>query len=615
MSFWGGGARALSIVVSLSVLTVSVMSGTAAFGATPDDPSGKAAAYEASSGAVQREESSPALVAQAAADADPSKFIAGELVSDAVFFNGSALSQSAIQSLLTAKGAGCTATGTYGCLKSTTFNTPAKSASAACSAIPALSNASAAQVFAAVGTACSINPLVLVVMVQKEQGLVSTTAPTQWMYDHATGWQCPDVGADPQCDDTPTSTGFFNQVFGAAWQFQQYGKDPYFDWFPVGKVSNVRLNLDATCGTKKVAIWNKATAALYYYTPYTPNDASLASYPGEGDDCSAYGIRNFWMLFNAWSSGPSVAGGTPTSTRAAGADRFAAAVSISQQTYPTPPTNGTVYIANGLNFPDALGAAPAAAKQNGPLLLVTPDSVPGVVATELQRLHPDHIRVVGGVNSVSAAVYSQLAGFTPDIARFQGADRYDASRQLVSSVWTGTVPRLFIATGANFPDALSAGAAAGTLGVPVLLVNGSAATLDDPTVALIQQLQPGEVDVVGGPNSVSSGIYAQLDAMQGVTAKRFSGNDRFAVSAALNADTTIFPTLPSAYLANGFTFPDALAGAAAAAKAKSPLYVAQAGCVTAPAAEAALNTTSKTFRLLGGTASIGVGVEKLTVCP
>ena len=195
-----------------------------------------------------------------------------------------------------------------------------------------------------------------------------------------------------------------------------------------------------------------------------------------------------------------------------------------------------------------------------------------------------------------------------------GDDRYAAARSLVSAVWPGTVPRLFIATGANFPDALSAGAAAGTLGVPVLLVNGSAAALDDATIALIQRLNPGEIDIVGGPNSVSSTIEGQLGTLAG-TVHRFSGADRFAVSASLNADTSIFPTVPSVYFANGFTFPDALAGAAAAAKAHSPLYVSQAGCVTTAAAQAALNPSSTAIRLLGGTASIGAGVGKLTVCP
>ena len=37
--------------------------------------------------------------------------------------------------------------------------------------------------------------------------------------------------------------------------------------------------------------------SLYNYTPYQPNAAALAAYPGTGDSCSAYGNRNFFFLF------------------------------------------------------------------------------------------------------------------------------------------------------------------------------------------------------------------------------------------------------------------------------------------------------------------------------
>ena len=43
-------------------------------------------------------------------------------------------------------------------------------------------------------------------------------------------------------------------------------------------------------------IENRATAALYYYTPFTPNAAALANLGGTGDACLSYGNRNFWLL-------------------------------------------------------------------------------------------------------------------------------------------------------------------------------------------------------------------------------------------------------------------------------------------------------------------------------
>ena len=51
-------------------------------------------------------------------------------------------------------------------------------------------------------------------------------------------------------------------------------------------------------------IENKATALLYIYTPYQPNTAALAAGAGEGDSCSAYGNRNFSIIYTGWFGNP-----------------------------------------------------------------------------------------------------------------------------------------------------------------------------------------------------------------------------------------------------------------------------------------------------------------------
>ena len=50
-------------------------------------------------------------------------------------------------------------------------------------------------------------------------------------------------------------------------------------------------------GDIDVYVKNKATAALYTYTPYQPNEAALNNMYGLGDRCSAYGNRNFYNMF------------------------------------------------------------------------------------------------------------------------------------------------------------------------------------------------------------------------------------------------------------------------------------------------------------------------------
>ncbi len=92
-------------------------------------------------------------------------------------------------------------------------------------------------------------------------------------------------------------------------------------------------------------------------------------------------------------------------TRLAGGDRFATAVSVSKGTFSA---SDTVFIATGLTFPDALGGGPVAGTVPGPLLLVPSGSVPSSVATELQRLDPDQVVILGGTNVVSVGVESQI---------------------------------------------------------------------------------------------------------------------------------------------------------------------------------------------------------------
>ncbi|MCJ7711508.1 MAG: cell wall-binding repeat-containing protein, partial [Chloroflexi bacterium] len=85
--------------------------------------------------------------------------------------------------------------------------------------------------------------------------------------------------------------------------------------------------------------------------------------------------------------------------RLAGTDRFATAAAISAATFA--PGVPVVYIANGLNFPDALAGAAAAGKTGAPMLLVRRDAVPAATATELARLRPAKIIVLGGTSMVS----------------------------------------------------------------------------------------------------------------------------------------------------------------------------------------------------------------------
>jgi len=297
-------------------------------------------------------------------------------------------------------------------------------------------------------------------------------------------------------------------------------------------------------------------------------------------------------------------------TRFAGVDRYASAVSVSR---PLNPGVKVVYIAKGTDYPDALSAAPAAAAVDGPVLLTLPTVLPDSVKNELYRLKPERIVVVGGTAAVSAGVERQLRDIAPT-TRIGGTDRYQASRGVVSDAF-GTVgaERVYLATGANFPDALAASAAAGKLGGAVLLVQGTAARLDADTTALILRLDPVDVVIAGGPSSVSDGILADAKAL-GLPggAFRIGGSDRYETSKNINKEA--FADAASVYLATGANFPDALAGAARAGSVGSPLYVVPGVCVTAATLAEIRRFAPSRILILGGTQAVSPAVEALTAC-
>lgn len=224
-------------------------------------------------------------------------FNAGNIIDDAVFYNKSAMTEDAIQAFIAGKGSSCTVGAL--CLKNYRVPSANRAADAMCSPYSGASSELASRIIFKVAQACGINPQVLVVMLEKEQGLVTTTNPTTGKYRIAMGYGCPDTAP---CD--AQYYGFFNQVYKAASQLIRYTNPPgtskYFTWFGPGKTVPIQWHPTASCGTGNVFVENKATASLYYYTPYQPNAAALRAGSGTGDKCSAYGNRNFFNYFTSW---------------------------------------------------------------------------------------------------------------------------------------------------------------------------------------------------------------------------------------------------------------------------------------------------------------------------
>ena len=225
---------------------------------------------------------------------------AGRIIDDAVFFNKDSMSVQQIQDFLNAKVPVCDTYHNWSGWSYGYWNAPPFT----CLKDFSENGKSSAQIIWESGQAYNINPQVLLVLLQKETAIVTDPWAATWQYKRATGYKCPDslLGTDVDANQNgcyDSHENFTAQVNGAAFRFRDYVNYPNFYNFQAGVTRNI-LWSDKNCGSSPVYIENAATAALYNYTPYQPNQAALNNMYGTGDGCSAYGNRNFWRLFNDW---------------------------------------------------------------------------------------------------------------------------------------------------------------------------------------------------------------------------------------------------------------------------------------------------------------------------
>ena len=224
------------------------------------------------------------------------EFDPGHIVSDDAFYDSAAMSEEEIQAFL--ESVSCRPDEGVKCLADYSQSTTTQPAvgGAHCAEYRGGIRERASRIITKVAEACGISPRSLLVLLQKEQSLL--TRPSVSGYERATGYGCPDTA---DCDTK--YFGFFNQVYNAAWQFRQYTEEPDRA-YRIGTVQ-VGYHPDAACGASAVEIRNQATANLYNYTPYQPSDATLAD-PDTGDACSAFGNLNFWRIWHRWFGDPEV---------------------------------------------------------------------------------------------------------------------------------------------------------------------------------------------------------------------------------------------------------------------------------------------------------------------
>ena len=245
--------------------------------------------------------------------------------------------------------------------------------------------------------------------------------------------------------------------------------------------------------------------------------------------------------------------------RVAGASRYETAAQFSANL--VQPKRPVTYVATGAAFPDALSAGPASGFEGSPVLLVTRDSVPAAVKTELCRVNPGHIVVMGGIGAISDAVYEQVrtCAIGGSAHREPGTNRFDTAARVSANTYKTPPPVAYVATGENFADALAGGAAGARNKGPLLLVRRDSVPAE--TATELSRLKPGRIVVLGGQGAVSDATFNALKAYSG-NVTRIAGATRYATAAQL-ARTEFGSLVGGLVIATGQSFPDAVAAGAA----------------------------------------------------
>lgn len=248
--------------------------------------------------------------------------------------------------------------------------------------------------------------------------------------------------------------------------------------------------------------------------------------------------------------------------RISGEDRYKTAVTISQKGWKKA---DYAVVARGDNFADALCAGPLAYKYDGPILLTQPNNLNADTLAELKRLGVKHLFIAGGLGAVSQSVEDEIkaAGIT-DIERLYGKDRYETSVKIAEKI--GDNNKAVLATGDDFPDALSISVIASKLQMPILLTPKN--DLPDSIENYFSINTLSTTYIAGGTGVIGPEVERQVPGPI-----RLSGSDRYKTNVAILKHFNENFTFENIYIATGNQFADALTGAVLAAKKNSPLIL------------------------------------------
>ncbi len=307
-------------------------------------------------------------------------------------------------------------------------------------------------------------------------------------------------------------------------------------------------------------------------------------------------------ITQVFAAGPFSGQPSPCVQRLAGPDRYATAAAVSRAHHTDA---STVFIATGLNFPDAITAGPAATRRRAPILLTGRDRLPDATIAELRRLEPSSAVIVGGTGVVSSYVVSQLRGLGINVRRLSGDNRFQTAAAISADTFRNGARRAYIANGSSYTDALIAASMAGVAPGPVLLTEQDG--LPYATARELERLGPRKIIILSTGSAVSSAVESRLGKFAN-SVVRIAATSPHRLS--VNASRSVFGSpAPAAFIATSQNFPDALSGVVAANRVRAPLLLVTRSSLPSRVASELERLDPARTVILGGTAAVDGSVQ------
>lgn len=250
-----------------------------------------------------------------------------------------------------------------------------------------------------------------------------------------------------------------------------------------------------------------------------------------------------------------------------GETRYGTSVAVSNNGWME--TSDYVVLGRGDNPIDSLTGSVLAKKYNAPLLLTKTDHLPSEISTEINRLKPKHVIVLGGENAISSSVVRELESTGINVQRISGENRYATATHIATAI--GTTNEIFLTTGNNSPDPLSIAPYASMKQIPILLTKTDSLTPE--VTKMIQNKGISKVTIIGGENVISTNVQNQLTEIGVTHVNRIAGPDRYATSVEIANSFKAEFDLTNVFFTSGQSYVDALSGSPLAAIQKAPVIL------------------------------------------